>query len=1097
MRIHLVSSILFLLFTLAIESARAQFVQLEPNEFVFRIVETNDCQSGECLVTLQPQETQLFDYPTEGRYFRRDAKHSDEAYLAEQVDREDGKYYYRVLLPPSDYILSRDDLIVLPLKVAKNQYRSLFFELARVGTRIEIEDESVFSDRYLYNLDDLWEQDSPEKEEKLIQLLIQDIRKNTISSLKEEEQNQIIQSGYYRGQTLKEVIAKFSKIDIQRFLNLIKEQSIFWGRDIIMTHSVGIWLQQNAPLAHHSFWSLINQAQKVDALKKLIEIHQFDAQIKVKRALEEGITYVHGGQLDSAQKYLELVSPLVPHLDEPEHSYHKAYLHSEIARLQKDNQTYLKQSRVMYQIAQERTSDNLMIELAYRVYDAAQKAEEWDEALKYLLEIEENYLSLAQPHAHELYEKIAKTYEQLQKSDQVKSYTQKRIEHLKNQNSLEALREVVLYYDGMQSFDTVQHYAERLYQKARQEKNTNYQALGAVIKAQAYYHLEKYSSSRTNYEESVKLADQSDNNYIRSFCLPRLAALCEETGKPREAIGKYIQLLQLNQVVRDTTSILDTRNHLSNLYLKTREFDKALAFLEQNLAVCRATRDSLQIANTISSISSIYWEKGAYTQAREQLQKALAIYAKLGNTSGIIDSYASIGHLYLFFDIDYKKAEIYLDKAIALAQTKEDYLGSLAFCYERKASLYYVQGKSETSREYNQKAMEIYQGMDWSEKEGRLLLSGASEDNLADRLTSYDKALEIGEKLKDKALIREANVQKALVYSLQGDFKKALDVLDRNIKIYQETDNLWGLASTYELIGNVYITSSDFQRAKAYILKADSIYQVMEVPNQKINTYQNLGRLYFYQSNYEKSYENHLKSFKLRDSLGMRDGGYETAAQNVGECLHAMGRCVESREYMRLSLQNAQKRKDTYSESSAHKLLGKFYLCQQNYRKAITQFEKALSYGQKNDTKEFLAQVYLGLCKAYYGLGDEKKAISAAQQTIALSKNIGTDYWAWEVHYILGLIYKSQADLDKSKTSLKEAIDIIEAMGAKISGGASAQQLFMAEPKKVKVYEVLIELLIETEAIDEARSYLERNNQEELREKFKDLLVESGSPSRD
>ncbi|HYC87329.1 MAG TPA: CHAT domain-containing tetratricopeptide repeat protein, partial [Chryseosolibacter sp.] len=95
----------------------------------------------------------------------------------------------------------------------------------------------------------------------------------------------------------------------------------------------------------------------------------------------------------------------------------------------------------------------------------------------------------------------------------------------------------------------------------------------------------------------------------------------------------------------------------------------------------------------------------------------------------------------------------------------------------------------------------------------------------------------------------------------------------------------------------------------------------------------------------------------------------------------------------------------------------------------------------------------------------------------------------WETLYLMGLMYKNTGDLKTSREYLKESVAVIEQIRNKVSGGEEARKLFSSDKQILKVYDVLIDVLLQLGQTEEAMEYLQKNNENNLKAKFKALDV--------
>ena len=95
----------------------------------------------------------------------------------------------------------------------------------------------------------------------------------------------------------------------------------------------------------------------------------------------------------------------------------------------------------------------------------------------------------------------------------------------------------------------------------------------------------------------------------------------------------------------------------------------------------------------------------------------------------------------------------------------------------------------------------------------------------------------------------------------------------------------------------------------------------------------------------------------------------------------------------------------------------------------------------------------------------------------------------WESLYWLGILYKENKQLPQSTQYLKESIEVIGKIRNKVSGGEEARKMFSSDKNILKVYETLVDVLLQQGETDLAMSYLQKNNEDNLKEKFKGMDV--------
>ena len=68
-----------------------------------------------------------------------------------------------------------------------------------------------------------------------------------------------------------------------------------------------------------------------------------------------------------------------------------------------------------------------------------------------------------------------------------------------------------------------------------------------------------------------------------------------------------------------------------------------------------------------------------------------------------------------------------------------------------------------------------------------------------------------------------------LIYSIQGNYEKALDYYSKSVSIKKELGDKKGMGDSYHNIGVIYKEQGNYEKALDYLLKSKNI-------NQEINT---------------------------------------------------------------------------------------------------------------------------------------------------------------------------------------------------------------------------------------------------------------------
>ena len=114
-----------------------------------------------------------------------------------------------------------------------------------------------------------------------------------------------------------------------------------------------------------------------------------------------------------------------------------------------------------------------------------------------------------------------------------------------------------------------------------------------------------------------------------------------------QRIGLYQQAFDLNQAVLDKNiddkTNADALNYNGMAHLSLGQYNTALGYLEQSLAIMQEIGDRKGEGTTLNNISQIYDAKGDYDTALGYLEQSLAIMQEIGDINGMAITWTNMG----------------------------------------------------------------------------------------------------------------------------------------------------------------------------------------------------------------------------------------------------------------------------------------------------------------------------------------------------------------------------------------------------------------------------------------------------------------------
>lgn len=615
-----------------------------------------------------------------------------------------------------------------------------------------------------------------------------------------------------------------------------------------------------------------------------------------------------------------------------------------------------------------------------------------------------------------------------------------------------------------------------------------------------YQKIEKSHESLNAYREALRWATFSKNQVQTASAYWNIGYEFDVTQQFDSALVYYSRAAELYKSLNYTDKSITLYGNLAKIYNNQGISTKALEYYQLIANHQRTSKELDKLAFTLEDIAGIYWKKRDYATAKIYYNEILKIRQELKDNYNLVYALVNLGAISSFSDNNFGESEKYFNQALKLCKdTKNEQM--TAYCYERLAEIFDVKGKTQEYITEINKALDYYKKVNDLPKIAYVkikignFLTGKAKFEEATK--EYDEAKAIGERIPDLEIVASVCLSKAWIeYVIRGDFKKGMDLLEKALAIYKASNNLFGMGDVYHAMSNSMISFGNYQLAEMYLFKTDSIYKISSSSLITASVYNTKGRFYFYQQDFQKSYENHKAGYDIRVKVEDLGEDFTVASSNVGECLISLKRYEEAIPYLQNSLQMAKKSENKRGQASALEKLGEVRLEQKRYVEAGQYLDQSLAIFTEIKLQEHLAAVNRLQARLYYESKQSDKAIPFAEQTILISEKIGSDFYLWEALYIMGCITRDKNQLAKSKIFFKSAVDVIEKIRMRITGGEAAQKLFSSSDTKIKVYEGLIDVLLKLNDIEGAMEYIERNNLGDQNARFKNVKVNYENSSK-
>lgn len=728
----------------------------------------------------------------------------------------------------------------------------------------------------------------------------------------------------------------------------------------------------------------------------------------------------------------------------------------------------------------------------YALQANAQQLAKWtDKALTHhdaLLKEHNNDKGLAVLQA-EVLDILGEAYAGINDFYKAAAYQKQRSELLKDKPQLLASAYFDIadaYYSATEYPEAIEYYlkAERQY---LQVKDTSNAAVSISNQAQAYWGMGALDKSIKAHLRSVALAEASNDIERLAFAWKALASIYQQSGQVAKGEAAFDKALDYYKQIDAPEELFEAYNDMADLYERKANYSQARHYYSEALQIAKKTEDTFKQAAQLNAIGSTYGQEFNFREAANYHQQAFELAKRTKNFAGEANALVYLGSSHVqnnAFDKAYKA----FDQAIAIAK-KVNLFSILGYSQRRKAAALINQGKYEEAKKMLEASLAMYQTANDQSNQGNVLRDigwlevGRGETALA--LSLYDSALQIAKILQNPEHIAISNSMMADVYIYLGDYEKAKSLHEASLGVFQQYKYQWGIAGTYNSLGHLESSFGRYEKAIDYYTKADSFYIAIGDQLASTSPTNATGVVYYWQGDYEKSLKYFDKAIKTLDSLGIKSTFRNTLSINKAEILVEMKQYEEANRLLQESFKNATALQDISNQAGTQTALGNLELHREDYPAAIEYLKAAYELDQKIKSKSQQLRTTAFLGKAYFFNKNIEEANRFFETSIALHEAIGAEKHLWEALYYKGLIAKEAGKTEEATQYLTRAVDVLEKIQNKLVGGEEAKKLFAAGAEKVKVYDALINVLIGQGKVSDALQYLERSNNQELRNRIR------------
>jgi tetratricopeptide (TPR) repeat protein len=229
--------------------------------------------------------------------------------------------------------------------------------------------------------------------------------------------------------------------------------------------------------------------------------------------------------------------------------------------------------------------------------------------------------------------------------------------------------------------------------------------------------------------------------------LNNLGAIYKNLGQYQKAIDFYQQSLAIKKQIGDRDGEATSLNNLGLVYDYLGQYQKAIDFYQQSVAIAKQIGESSIEARSLNNLGAAYDRLGQYQKAIDFYRQALEMQEKIGDRQGEAKSLNNLGIVYTNLRqyqraINLHQQSLAIDKQIGDRQGEATSLNNLGFDFNQL-------GQTEISILFYKQSVNVFEsirqslkGLREEEQQSFTNTIASSYRNLADLLLKQGRVME-------------------------------------------------------------------------------------------------------------------------------------------------------------------------------------------------------------------------------------------------------------------------------------------------------------------------------------------------------------------
>lgn len=374
----------------------------------------------------------------------------------------------------------------------------------------------------------------------------------------------------------------------------------------------------------------------------------------------------------------------------------------------------------------------------------------------------------------------------------------------------------------------------------------------------------------------------------------------------------------------------------------------AIEKFKESLPSWRAAGNRKQEALTLKRIGDAHVPLGEYQNALNFYNQAVALNRSTGDRKGEAETLSEIGYVHLNLG-ENQRALTITNQALRLAQASGTQRG-IARAQNNLGEIYYGLGDLPQSLRYSQRAFDLWRGLDNPGGQALALLNSgyvySDLGQVGQAFTFYEQAMSLWESAQDQRGQAITLTAIGRLYSRIGESQEALDFFQRAKTLVSPIGDPISEAYVLNGLAFIYDGLGESQRALEYYDRSLTLCRTAEYRFGEATTLGEVGRVYFSSGDHAKSLQNHESALSIFRAIGDR-------RMEIVE-MKEIAKVYDARDDKRKALEFYNRARSSYrhekglrGEADVLNLIGRIHADWGQKQTAMNYFAQALSLSRK------------------------------------------------------------------------------------------------------------------------------------------------------